>query len=241
MPKKNILVATENKKAVEYITDFYQDTDSIPTIIRAKRDLSAIAACHPDFMFIESDWAERRALSRIKELKESREGFRAIGLGNRGQSKFEWDALLNYPLEERPFRKTVYSMVTFPNPVKLLAVDDETEILESIQDYFTARKDVRFQVRTAVNGLEAFEHVKKDLPTCIIMDMKMPVRAGIDFYRDMRQADLRVPTIVFMDSTASDDIREIRRWGSAVFVEKGGTDSTLPELLALTKKIIAFS
>ena len=117
MPRHSILVATENKRAVEYITTYFQDTESIPTIIRSKRDLSAMTSCKPDILFFETDWAGKRAASWLNELKEARERFRCIGLGRKGQHKFRWDGLVDFPLDDRAFRKVVFSAVAFPNPV----------------------------------------------------------------------------------------------------------------------------
>ena len=129
----------------------------------------------------------------------------------------------------------------FPNPTKLLIVDDEPEIIEVIEDYFEVRKDPAFQVRTAFNGLEGFKLIEQDSPHCLILDIKMPVRTGVELYRDLVKSGRRIPTIIFIDSTAADDILEIRKWGAPVFVEKGGSSSAMPDMLALVKKLVAFS
>ena len=128
-----------------------------------------------------------------------------------------------------------------PDPIKLLIVDDEAEIIEVLQDYFEVRKDPSFQIRTAPNGLEGFKLIEQDLPHCLILDIKMPVRTGAELYRDLIRSGHRIPTVIFIDSTTADDIMEIRKWGAPVFVEKGGPSSSMPDMLALVKKLILFS
>ncbi len=83
--------------------------------------------------------------------------------------------------------------------------------------------------------------IEQDPPHCIILDIKMPVRTGVELYRDLSRSGFRIPTIIFIDSTAADDILEIRKWGAPVFIEKGGPSSSMPDMLALVKKLVAFS
>ena len=47
-------------------------------------------------------------------------------------------------------KKTLLNQVELPDPIKLLIVDDETEIIDVIQDYFEVRKEPAFNVRTAL-------------------------------------------------------------------------------------------
>jgi CheY-like chemotaxis protein len=241
MPKHSILVATANKKAVEYITAFFQDTESIPTIIRAKGDLPAIVACQPDYAFIESDWADKRTVTRLDEIKGQNSAFRCFGLGRKGNNKYQWDKSIEFPLDDKMFRKALYATIQFPDPVKLVAVDDEKDVLEVIQEYFEGRRDPSFQVRTAPNGLDGFKLIEDDAPHCVILDLKMPVRSGVELYRDIRRSTQKVPVIIYIDSTATEDITEIRKWGIPVFVEKGGSQSSMTDMLALVKKLVAFA
>lgn len=67
---------------------------------------------------------------------------------------------------------------------KILAVDDERKIRETIYDYMTAKG---FAVDTAENGntaVEMAEHKEYDL---IILDIMMPVKNGIDACREIRE------------------------------------------------------
>lgn len=241
MSKQAIVIASENKKAIEYITNYFSDTESIPTIVRSKSDLPILFTFKPDVIFFQGDWLDQRTSERLSQYKTKIPSMKYFSLGNLSADGVSWDAKLELPIDERLFRKSLLGEVVFPEPIKLLIVDDEPEIIEVIQDYFEVRKDPLFKVRTALNGLEGFKLAEQDKPHCIILDIKMPVRTGVELYRDLSRSGLRVPTIIFIDSTAADDILEIRKWGAPVFVEKGGPSSSMPDMLALVKKLVAFS
>lgn len=241
MPKRTIVIASENKKAVEYITDYFSDTESIPTVIRSKSDLPVLSSLKPDVIFFQGDWLDQRASSRLNEFKAQNPNIKYFSLGNPSSDGMSWDGKLELPIDERMFRKILLGKISLPDPIKLLITDDEVEIIEVLKDYFEVRKDPPFQVRTALNGLEAFKLVEEDQPHCIILDIKMPVRTGVECYRDLCRSGHRIPTIIFIDSTAADDILEIRKWGTPVFLEKGGPSSSMPDVLALVKKLVAFS
>lgn len=241
MPKQSVLVATENKKAIEHLIIYLRDTESVPTVIRRKSDLSAISSCEPDLVFVESEWVDKRVASRLDQLRAARPKLGCFGLGARGQSRYAWDGVIDFPVDDKQFQKTVLSKIVLPNPVSLLVVDDEQEVVTMLRDYFEGLRGPQFEVRSASNGLEGFKLVQDLRPHCMILDIKMPVRSGVELYRDICRAGYRIPTIVFINSTASDDIREIRKWGMPVFVEKGGWQSSMPEMLFLVKKLVAFS
>jgi len=241
MPRQTILVASENKKAIEYIADYFSDTESVPTIVRSKSDVSNLFNFKPDVLFFQGDWLDQRLSSRLSQFKFEKPTAKYFSLGNLSADGIHWDGKLELPIDERSFRKSILSHVALPSPIKLLIVDDEPEIIEVVQDYFEVRKDPPFQVRTALNGLEGFKLAEQETPHCAILDIKMPVRTGVELYRDLMRAGYKIPTIIFIDSTAADDILEIRKWGAPVFVEKGGPSSSMPDMLALVKKLVAFS
>lgn len=241
MPRQSIFIATDNQKAVEFITAYFAETGSIPSIIRSKSDLSVLFDCRPNVIFLQDIWIDRRLMRRLAKFKSEFSKMKCFCLGTVPPNEFAWDGGLHYPLDEKVFRKAILSKMEFPSPIKLVIVDDEADISDMIRDYFEVRTDPPFGVRTALNGLEGFKLIEEDRPHCLILDLKMPVRTGVELYRDLIRSGYRIPTIVFIDSTAADDILEIRRWGAPVFVEKGGPSSSMSDMLALVKKLVAFS
>ena len=241
MSKRFILAGTENKKAVEFLTAYFSETQSIPAAVRSRTDFSDVLTSDLNFVFLDPDWIDERNLIRFKELKLKYPHSKWFALGHPKNQLFQWDAEIELPIDEKQFQKIMFAHIAFPKQVKLMVVDDEPEISEMIQDYFDVRKDPAFQVRSAFNGLEGFKLIQEEEPDCLILDIKMPVKTGVDLYRELVLSGRRIPTIIFIDSTAAEDILEIRKYGSPAFVEKGGNQSSMPEMLSLVKKLIAFS
>lgn len=240
MAARKIIIATDNNKSIEFLTNYFSDTESIPTIIRSQADLEHLNQLRIDFIFVDSHWVNKTFVNQIRALKEKQPPLKCLVLGHAEEAARIADAEIECPIDEKVFRRILLSKIAFPPKIKLLLVDDEAEILEVVEDYFSVRTDPPFEVRTAMNGLEGFKLVEQDEPHCMVLDLKMPVRSGVDLYRDLRRGGRKIPTIIFIDSTTAEDILEIRKWGTPVFVEKGGPYSSMPDMLALVKKLVAF-
>ena len=241
MPRQTIIVATDNKQIVEFITMFFSDTQSVPTVVRSKTDLHDVLVKDGTLVFLQSDWVDQRSVKRLNQTKSKYPNSTWIALGTSKGQPFSWSGQIDLPIETKDFRRVVFSKMEYPPKIRTLVVDDESEIRDMIQEYFQVRKLPGFEVRTATNGLEGFKIAQTFKPDCMILDIKMPVRTGIELYQDLAKRGEVVPTIFFMDSTSAEDIQEIRKFGTPVFIEKGGHHSTPSELLALVKKLVAFS
>ena len=83
--------------------------------------------------------------------------------------------------------------------MKVLIVDDETDIRESLKEIF---EDEGYVVSTAANGAEALERLKNEDPPCaMVLDLIMPVVGGVEVYMKM-QADPRLAQIPVIISTS---------------------------------------
>jgi two-component system, NtrC family, response regulator AtoC len=80
--------------------------------------------------------------------------------------------------------------------VKILVVDDETIVRESLGDWL---KEAGYQVLTAEDGHKALEVVEKERPGIMIADLVMPGMDGIEL---MRKAKARQPGIEVIIITA---------------------------------------
>jgi two-component system response regulator AtoC len=74
----------------------------------------------------------------------------------------------------------------------VLVIDDEIEIRELIEEFL---KTGGHKVKTAEDGDDALEVVKKGGIKCIISDIKMPRMDGIEFVSNLRKIDANVPVI----------------------------------------------
>ncbi len=69
-------------------------------------------------------------------------------------------------------------------PVKILIVDDEVNLLQSLSDVL---KKKGYSVATARNGLEALEKLKERYFNIAIIDIKMPKMGGIELLEVMKE------------------------------------------------------
>jgi len=80
--------------------------------------------------------------------------------------------------------------------LKILVVDDEAIVRESLSDWLT---DVGYQVLTAENGHKALEVIEKEKPGIMIADLVMPGMDGIEL---MKRAKAQQPKIEVIIITA---------------------------------------
>jgi CheY-like chemotaxis protein len=78
---------------------------------------------------------------------------------------------------------------------KILIVDDEPDIVSYLS---TLLKDAGYEIMVAENGQEASELVQRERPALVSLDMSMPEKSGIKFYREMRaDAELgKIPIVI---------------------------------------------
>ena len=89
---------------------------------------------------------------------------------------------------------------------KILIVDDEPDILEFIS-YNLQKED--FDVFTCLNGKEALEIAKKELPDLIILDVMMPEMDGVETCYQLREIDTLKNTLILFLSARSEDYSQI--------------------------------
>ena len=83
---------------------------------------------------------------------------------------------------------------------KILIVDDEDDILEYLSTLF---QDNGYKTITARDGEEGLELVKKENPDLVTLDITMPEKSGVRFYRDVKEdAKLqKIPVIIITGVT----------------------------------------
>ena len=66
---------------------------------------------------------------------------------------------------------------------KILVVDDEPDICAYLARLF---QDHGYETVSAADGAEALEMVRKETPDLITLDLSMPNKSGVGFYREVR-------------------------------------------------------
>ncbi len=105
----------------------------------------------------------------------------------------------------------------------ILVVDDE----EDVRRFLTAALDeAGFTVITANDGFDALEKVKKTPPDLISLDLVMPRKSGVRFYRDMARNKTwaKIPIMIVTGHARDDlgkaDLKELTMSGPGIYLEK---------------------
>ncbi|MCK5661383.1 MAG: response regulator transcription factor, partial [Methanosarcinales archaeon] len=102
---------------------------------------------------------------------------------------------------------------------RVLAVDDEPDILAIIKDSFMNEP---YDIITATNGQEALDMVFKEAPDCILLDMMMP---NMDGYQVMellkeRKSTCNIPIIMLTAKTEMEDKLKAMEMGADDYITK---------------------
>lgn len=83
--------------------------------------------------------------------------------------------------------------------VRILLVDDETGILDSLRILLRGEG---YDVRTALGGAEALEFLSSDRPDLVVTDIRMPGVSGLEVLAQTREVDPEIP-VILMTAQAS--------------------------------------
>ena len=114
----------------------------------------------------------------------------------------------------------------------VLVVDDDDDIREVLE---MALEEQGYVVSQASNGREALEVVSQEMPSLILLDMKMPVMNGWEFAAELGQRYAqRAPIVVI--SAAEDARRRAAEVGAQGWI---GKPFELDDLLEIVKRNLA--
>ena len=121
---------------------------------------------------------------------------------------------------------------------KILIVDDEQDILTYLS---TLLEDNGYNTVLAKNGEEALKQMEAALPDLITLDISMPGKSGVKFYRDMKVDDRwkHIPIIII--TGVSEDFKKFISSRQQVPPPEGYLSKPVEkeEILALVKKFTA--
>ncbi|OQA55423.1 MAG: Response regulator MprA [Candidatus Omnitrophica bacterium ADurb.Bin277] len=193
----------------------------------------------PAAVFIEPSFLNLSLIQKIKVRCQTDPLFRVYRIGPQASAKNDifFHTIFDQPVPHE-FEKKWPETLPLPDIVKLLVIDDEQEIGSMVRDYFEGRSAPAFEIRHALNGREGMEAIERARPDIIILDIKMPVMDGREFYHELKRKGINIPVIIFFDSISGEELREIRKFGTPPAAEKGSRAGALPGLMALIKKTI---
>ncbi|UCD57463.1 MAG: response regulator [Candidatus Hydrogenedentota bacterium] len=87
---------------------------------------------------------------------------------------------------------------------KILVLDDEPDVVTYLVSLF---EDNDYAVVSAMDGKEGMEKVKSERPDLITLDISMPEKSGIRFYREMKSdPELKeIPIVVVTGVSSTQD------------------------------------
>ena len=101
--------------------------------------------------------------------------------------------------------------------VKVLVVDDEKNILESVKMVLTYEK---YNVQVAKDGIEAIDVFKKFLPDIVLLDVKMPGLDGLKVLKSFKSVNPVAEVIMISGHSGIEEAMEAARLGAFDFLEK---------------------
>ena len=125
--------------------------------------------------------------------------------------------------------------ISFPvdRAARVLVVEDEADLRDTVAAFL---RDQRFAVDTAASGVDALASIEREVPTCIVLDMFLPIMSGWQLADELKRRGLSIPIIAV---TAAYNARTwAERVGAVAHVPK---PVSLPSLVHKIDQICAYS
>ena len=117
--------------------------------------------------------------------------------------------------------------------MKILVVDDDQRIVKTTCDILKIKGH---EPVAANSGEEGVEQVRKEVPDCVLMDIKMPGINGVEALKQMKQIAPALP-VVLVSAYATDDLlEEAKRAGAYAILSKPLNFPMILSFLSLLRK-----
>ncbi len=111
--------------------------------------------------------------------------------------------------------------------VRILCIDDEEMIRQTMGDYLT---DSGFEIIEAGNGREGLEIFQRENPDLILVDLRMPEIDGLDVLAAVTEKSPETPIIVVSGTGVLEDAIEALRRGAWDYITKPVEDMAILEI-----------
>ena len=124
------------------------------------------------------------------------------------------------------------------NPKRILIVDDEQDIRTYLS---TLLEDQGYATVLAKDGVEAMQQVQAEIPDLITLDISMPEKSGVKFFRDLKSDERwkKIPVIIV--TGVSEDFKKFISSRQQVPAPEGFVPKPInqEEILTIVKKLLA--
>ena len=84
------------------------------------------------------------------------------------------------------------SVIMTPEQSTVLVVDDDASVREALSDLF---QSIGLSVEVFASAQELAKKGQPEGPCCLVLDVRLPGKSGLDFQHELNAADVRVPII----------------------------------------------
>ncbi|MCX7956593.1 MAG: response regulator [Endomicrobia bacterium] len=95
--------------------------------------------------------------------------------------------------------------------MKVLLIDDDTEILDLLNTFFTS---LGHQTVTTTNSVDGLKFVAKEIYDLVMLDIKLPERDGIEVLKDIKKVDPNLPVVMITGYKEAEKVIEAFRNGA---------------------------
>lgn len=113
---------------------------------------------------------------------------------------------------------------------KVLLVDDEVGILETLQILF---KSEGYEVTTALGGSAGIEAIEEARPDIVVSDIRMPGSTGLDLLNSAREIDPEIAVILMTAQASLQSVMRAVNEGAYHYIQKPFSND---ELLAICRR-----
>ncbi len=103
-----------------------------------------------------------------------------------------------------------------PKKPTILVCDDE----EGIRESFKLVLSDLYQLRFAINGIEAMESLKNFTPDLMLLDIKMPKLHGMEILKQIKKIRPSLPIIIVTGYQSVEMAQEATKHGAADYIPK---------------------
>lgn len=109
---------------------------------------------------------------------------------------------------------------------RLLLIDDDDAVRDSIAGYL---QELGYQVEQAASGQRGLELFEQNVPEVVLLDLKLPQLSGLDVLKVLTRHPANVPVIVISGSGVMNDVVQALRYGASDYLVKPITDLAMLE------------
>src|SRR2546425_3074980 len=121
--------------------------------------------------------------------------------------------------------------------IKIVLADDHPLVLDGLEQLFSAEQDIKVVAR-CMDGEAALAAVRKHRPDVVVLDLRMPVKDGLEVLRQIRLEKLPTRVVVLTAALDEDDVVEAIRLGAPGVVRSEEHTSELQSLAYLVCRLL---